>query len=1299
MNAGYARILLLPLLLTSWCFSINAQINLKLQLMPDGGSWGVYARPEAGINLSPTTITASGQVTIVMPVDFEWNNLEDHSGKWVSNAAVVGPPENVNAKYVSFGLADDDPHITYISGGETLLFTIDKVGDCPDFFYLIDCGTPTESDGFCFPNSLNTNPGNDLAVFDFANGNASLYFFTDNYGEFAWSCQDSDGDGIVDAHEDTNGNGVFDPDEDASDLFDPNDPAGDGGLKMSLQLMPDGQSWGVFAKPAGGVSPSVVTVTTEGRTEIVAPLGFEIDSITSHAGTWVHDTSVDGPQENLGRTYLGFTLVADDPPIPYNEGAETLLFTIHRSGACPDSLNIIDEETDPVALACTPNQGNLCIFNTLNVTDFGTTPNTEYFYAGSYAKAAWSCQDNDGDGIPNAFEDTDGDGIFNEDADGSDLNNPCDPNHPLSAVLTYEGEMTACAGDVLQNSFLMVDVEGPVSSAYTVQFSDGTETFTIDDYQIGQEIPVAAFGGATYQLLYVADANACPVSGNLEGIIEIAKEGPIAFSSQPADVTDCAGSTVFLEVTVENEGAGTVKYQWQQSCDNGATWTDVADGGANGINGSTTSKLTIDVLGNDVSNCQFRLKAGTENCAAIYSDFATLKSEGPLSIDAQPIDNQVCVGDHACFTIEVSNAGEGQVSYQWQAQLPGTADWFGLNDNFFISGSATAQLCFDETSNVQDLNLRAVVKTAVCGEVFSASAMLQLDGPLAVVADPADQSVQQNEDAVFTAEINNLAGNAISLQWQQSSDGVNWTDIGDGNFGSNNFAGSNTPTLTISPADGLDGRQFRLVGSSASCGAIFTTPANLTVNGQVITVIGQPQDQSVCSGSFALFSVSVQNNSNEATGYQWEYSSNGIDWTPVPENAIYNGTTTANLFVSDATGIDGYKFRCQIMAGQLDSVVSNSATLEVAGPFGIETQAENAEVCFNESHGFAVEIANPSGLGYAAYWQMSDDGGDTWQAIENDSETGFGGTYEGTETENLNITSVEGLDGYQFRAVVDAGVCSTISDAVTLTVVDGPACFPSTDFVDYKLKLRPDGQSWGVWIKAVGDYTPSGYNKALSGRIVIAATAGFAYYDVKSQAGGTWVPGIYELNAPQTPGISYYTFDLTPGNSNMNLTAGGEIMLFSFRKQGACPDEIYLAHEFVPDGLLPNEFSGIDLGLNPNVPFQLGEVYGAGEADCNGGANSLAANPNIGFELGTTTLSADIKMTVYPNPAGEWINVKLLDPVGEGAVTYSIVATNGAKLKTSTANRVDIADLPIGLYFIALELDGKIVSRQRFIKN
>ncbi len=1297
MNNGYARILVLACLFLSFCFTANSQIELKLQLMPDGDSWGIYARPHPSINPSATTITASGQVTVVMPANFQWINLIPVKGNWVSNAAVTSPPENPGAKYVSFGLVDDDPHIDYIVGQETLLFTFEKLSACPEFLYLIDCGTPNEQDEFCFPNSLNTNPGNDMSVFDFDSGNASLYFFTDNYNHYAWSCHDADGDGIVDAHEDTNGNGVFDPGEDESDLFDPNDPGSDAGIRMSLQLMPDGQSWGIYAKPAGGLSPSNNTVTHDGKTEIVAPLGFEIDSITSQSGSWVHDSTVDGPLENQSRTYLSFSMVSEDPSIQYSENTATLLFTIHRAGSCPDSLNIIDEMTDPVALGCTPSQGNLCIFNSLNITDYGVTPNVDYSYVGSYSNSAWSCHDNDGDGVVNAFEDTNGDGGFDGNNDDSDLNDPCDPYHPLSATLTYDGVSVLCDGDVIEGE-IMVEIESPRNSSYSVQYTDGTEVFTVNNYQSGDEISISTFGGAVFEIIAVTDEFACPVTGDLTGVFEIEKDGPVTFSSQPDDVTACAGTSTYMKALAENAGAGAIDYQWQISCDNGDTWTDVADGGPAEINGAETATLYINNLENDISGCQFRLQAKTASCDPTYSSPGLLVAEGPISIETQPSNVGVCAGDQACFSLGAANAGAGDIQYQWQVQQVGSVNWTNLNNNAFVSGATSSVLCFNETTNMQDIYVRAVIKTAACNQMTSFTTQLQIDGPLVVSGVPVDQTVYQDDDVIFTASVENTSGGAVALQWQQSADGVNWTNVLNGDNGTNAISGANTTTLSISPAYGLDGRQFRLVGSSAICGDIISPSANLEVSGQVITITGQPQDQTVCSGGFAYFSINAQNAGTTPTAYQWQYSSNGTDWDDVPENTDFIGTTTANLFVSDATGINGYKFRCLVSTGVADPVTSAPASLEVLGPFGIDTQAEDADICFNEGHEFSVEIENPSDLDYEVYWQMSDDNGISWEAIDDDSDTGFGGVYEGTETENLNITSVEGLDSYQFRLVVEAGACSTISDPTTLTVVDDPTCHPATDYVDYKLKLRPDGQSWGVWIKAKGDYVPSGYNKATSGRIVIAATAGFAYYNVKSHAGGTWTPGTYKLDAPETPGISYYTFDLTPNNNNINLTEGGQVMLFSFSKLGACPDDIYLAHEFVPAGLLENEFSGIDLGNFPNEVFHLGDVYGTGEADC-GGVVSLGSNPNSGIATDAAISAETFRMSVYPNPVTDVLKIRMDADADVTDLKYTIVATNGATLLSGNEQELDVSSLPNGLYFITMKVDGKEVERQKFIKH
>ncbi len=1315
MNAGNIRTFLSCLLFSFFITNLHAQLELKLQLMPDGESYGVYVLANTPVSPSANTITASGQVTVVAPLDFQWNSVVSHAGYWVANAEVIGPVDNPDAKYISFGLQDDQPQIIYSNTEERLLFSFKNGGDCPAYLRLIDCGLPNESDPFCFPNSMQTNPGNDLAVFDFASGASNIYYFTNVYAEYAWDCHDADGDGIVNAHEDTNGNGVFDEDIDASDLFDPNDPSGDGGLRLALKLMPDGQSWGVFAKPSGGVVPTANTITHEGRTEIVAPLGFEIDSVVSHAGTWIQDTYVNGPLENLSRSYLGFTLVADNPPIKYFAGEETLLFTFHKSGECPDSLNIIDEETDPVVLACVPTQADLCIFNKLNVTDEGTTPFNEYFYVDNYATSAWSCQDNDGDGIVNAFEDQNGDGVFTPGTGETDLNDPCDPFHPVSAALSYNGETVTCAGSILTNVTLSVDIDGPASSGYTVIYTDGTTNYTVTNYQTDDLIPVDAFGGANYRLTSVSDANGCAVyPAGLSGEFTVDEEGPLSFISQPTDITACAGAFASLSAEAVNAGAGDLTYQWEISCDDGNSWEPVDDGGGTAFLGSTTSQLSITILSPSISGCQFRLSAKTAHCGTIYSGSAKVETEGPLAINQPPADVTSCGDDQVCFTVEALNAGAGTVAYQWQARMPNTNDWIDLADNGIVSGAATAEVCLNEPNNFNDLSIRAVISTGTCPEIASEPATLQADGPLTIQSIPFDLQVESFEDAVFNANIFNQGPGDVQFQWQQSDDGTNWADVADGDFGTNTISGANTPSLVISPAAGYDGLQFRLLAGTAICGQLFTPPAKLTVNGQQLSIIKDLPGEAVetCGDELVILVFEYANLEGVLAGLTWERSYDGQNWSPVQNGGGFNighqpnvsGTGFYAILAINATfPLNGSQYRCRLVASSGQSLNSNTTELRVLGPLDIEVQPEDAAVCFNEAHTFSATVSNPNDLTFNQYWMMSTDGGSSWQAIPDNSPTGFGGVFENTGTSDLTITSVEGLDGRYFRLVVENDVCAAISEPVALSVEDAPHCYPASNFVDYKLKLRPDGQSWGVWIKAVGDFAPTGYNIATSGRIIIAATAGFAYYDVKSHAGGNWKPGKYKLNAPETPGISYYTFDLEPNQSVLNVQADNEIMLFSFRRTGACPDDIYLAHEFVPAGLLPNAFSGIELGSSPNQAFFLGDVYGENEADCTG--QNLIANPGSGLNnnpSGNEGLTAG-SMILFPNPTSDWLEIRLPELEAEGILTHKILSASGAVVQTfpgrAGGQKVSLGDLPKGLYLLTYELNGKTIEGQKFIKN
>ncbi len=176
-------------LLAAWCLALctlqipeaSAQIQFKLQWLPDSVAWGVFARPEPGVAIPKYTIIGSGQVTLVVPPGSRFANLKSFSGTWEFNSFVPTPAENPAADYLSIGLLTADPPIVLQDGEETLLLTFQAGSEAmPDWMYLMPNDDPFNQ----LPNSVNSNPGNDLTVLDPHTRN--VYNFTSIYLPEAW---------------------------------------------------------------------------------------------------------------------------------------------------------------------------------------------------------------------------------------------------------------------------------------------------------------------------------------------------------------------------------------------------------------------------------------------------------------------------------------------------------------------------------------------------------------------------------------------------------------------------------------------------------------------------------------------------------------------------------------------------------------------------------------------------------------------------------------------------------------------------------------------------------------------------------------------------------------------------------------------------------------------------------------------------------------------------------------------------------------------------------------------------------
>lgn len=154
-----------------------SSLEFKIQKL-ENGAYGVFVKPDHTITPSGKTQTGAGQVTLVVPTNFDYSNFKNVSGTWVENARVDGPVEAASKSYVSFGFVTDVPRIKLFPNEETLLFTFTADTAFDGQVALFN----NENDPFMTPNSYGTNPGNDLGVIDLgATGGMAYYTYARNY--------------------------------------------------------------------------------------------------------------------------------------------------------------------------------------------------------------------------------------------------------------------------------------------------------------------------------------------------------------------------------------------------------------------------------------------------------------------------------------------------------------------------------------------------------------------------------------------------------------------------------------------------------------------------------------------------------------------------------------------------------------------------------------------------------------------------------------------------------------------------------------------------------------------------------------------------------------------------------------------------------------------------------------------------------------------------------------------------------------------------------------------------------------
>lgn len=325
------------------------------------------------------------------------------------------------------------------------------------------------------------------------------------------------------------------------------------------------------------------------------------------------------------------------------------------------------------------------------------------------------------------------------------------------------------------------------------------------------------------ETLTVPDGSSLNCNGNLtnNGTIIVEKGGNLTgdpggtvvsaptIGTQPASQTVTKGNTATFSVAATGEK---LSYQWQQSTDNGQSWTDIS-----GANAATyiTAATTTSMNGYQY-RCVVSNSAGsvTSNAVTLTVNAATVSVTG---VTLEPTSLSLFTGDTAPLTATVKpdNATNKNVTWESNNTTVATVDTNG-NVAAVAAGEATI------TVKTADGNHTATCQVKVTQPTYGISADISaLDFSIACPG--------YERPAAKTVTITNAGNQALTLNQPAST---NSFEVG--TLSKTKLAAGETATFTVQPKAGLaEGAYSETITVSGSENTTVTISATFTVQHQL----------------------------------------------------------------------------------------------------------------------------------------------------------------------------------------------------------------------------------------------------------------------------------------------------------------------------------------------------------------------------------------------------------------------------------------------------------------------------------
>ena len=603
---------------------------------------------------------------------------------------------------------------------------------------------------------------------------------------------------------------------------------------------------------------------------------------------------------------------------------------------------------------------------------------------------------------------------------------------PASVAGTIAGAGTVCLGNS-KTLTLATNVGTPQWQSST----DAGDTW--NDITDADGATYVATPSATTSYRVVVTSGACSSATSTSVVINV--DQPVqAGAITNGDITVCSGVATDLTLV----GNSDYSISWFKSI-NGTTWTAVAL--------ATTSTLNTGVL---TAATWYKAKITNGTCsqetASIKVSVTPVAKAGTIATST----TSVCLGGDITFTL----TGSVGSSIQWQTLTSATNLASAVN----VGNGGTSYT----VSNASGANLyvRAVVSSEECTVATTAVKTIVVN-PTSVAGTVSGGGVVCSNGAGTLS----VAANVGAIQWQSSTDGVDFVNVptGDDAVGTNYVSNSLTGIAATYKIEGIsDTVYFRARITSGLCTVAYSNVVQYSIGTSAASGSISASATTLCTGSPAVLTLS--NSIGSVTWQKTTVSATGIlgtTWANVSSSALApitnNGTTlaTGNLTASIA-------YRASVTIGSCDTQISDVQVIIVnpASKSGIvATNTTGTEVCFGGSK--AMKVTGNVG---AIQWQSSTDGVEFTDVA-------------GATTTPYTFTNIAAATW--FRVVATSGICAPAlaSNAVAITLstpaqagtVTGTTTVCTATGTTLSLSQGTGSVTWqkapvttGVWVAATG---------------------------------------------------------------------------------------------------------------------------------------------------------------------------------------------------------------------------------------